>query len=193
MKKQTNVLQVTAYRRRVKQALVEAFGGKCYICGSKFNSWIFEFHHIDPKSKSFAIAGAGITRSKAKCADEAKKCVMLCANCHREVEHGTNIYDLVSNFDIDVFYDTISELNGTSERLRKSERSSVKKSLVKNGSSLKPDRETLKALIRTKPLTQVGNMFGVSDNAIRCWARSYGLPSRVSDIANLSDTEWDNC
>ena len=43
------------------------------------------------------------------------------------------------------------------------------------------------------PFTQIGNMYGVSDNAIRKWAKGYGLPSRVSDIKNLSDSEWDSC
>ena len=193
MSKQSNALKVTTYRRRIKQSLVKAFGDKCYLCGSEFNSWIFELHHIDPSTKLFAIAGEGITRSKDKCALEAKKCVMLCANCHRELEHGGRTYKLVSNFDIEVFYNTMSELTGESERLRKAERLAVKKSLAKKGSPLKPDRDTLKALIRDTPFTQIGNMFGVSDNAIRLWATSYGLPSKVSDITSLSDSEWDCC
>ena len=193
MSKRSNVLKVTAYRRRIKQALVKAFGDKCYLCESEFNSWIYEFHHIDPSTKLFAISGDGITRSKDKCALEAKKCMMLCANCHRELEHGDSTYNLVSNFDIEVFYNTISELNGESERLRKAERLVVKKSLAKKNSPLKPDRATLKALIRDTPFTQIGNIFGVSDNAIRRWATSYELPSKVSDITSLSDSEWEHC
>lgn len=193
MSKKSNVVNVTEYRKRIKKALVKAFGDKCYLCGTEYNSWIFELHHIDPSTKSFGIAGSGISRSKDKCALEAKKCVMLCANCHREVEHGGRTYNLVSNFNTEVFYNTISELNGESERLRKAERLAVKKSLAKKGSPLKPDRDTLKSLIRDTPFTQIGNMYGVSDNAIRRWATSYRLPSKVSDIKNLSDSDWDNC
>lgn len=193
MDKQKNVLSVTMYRRRIKQSLVKAFGDKCYLCGLEFNPWIFELHHIDPNTKLFGLGSSGITRSKDRCALEAKKCVMLCANCHREVEHGGRTYNLVSNFNAEVFYNTMSELSGESERIRKAERLAVKKSLAKKDAPLKPDRDALKSLIRDMPFTQIGNMYGVSDNAIRKWAKGYGLPSRVSDIKNLSDSEWDSC
>ena len=51
-------------------------------------------------------------------------------------------------------------------------------------------REELKQLIREKPFTIIGNMFGVSDNAIRKWCDYYNLPRRVKDIKNYSDEEW---
>lgn len=54
-----------------------------------------------------------------------------------------------------------------------------------------PDRETLKYLIRTKPFTQIGKDFGVSDNAIRKWCESYGLPKKTKEIKAYSDQEWD--
>ena len=54
-----------------------------------------------------------------------------------------------------------------------------------------PDRDTLKNLIRTKPFTKIGEMFGVSDNAVRKWCDSYGLPRRTRDIKSYSDEGWD--
>jgi hypothetical protein len=39
----------------------------------------------------------------------------------------------------------------------------------------RPSREELKSLIETTPYVQIGKMFSVSDNAIRKWAKSYGL------------------
>jgi hypothetical protein len=38
--------------------------------------------------KSFAVGGAGVTRSMESSRAEAAKCVLLCATCHAEVEAG---------------------------------------------------------------------------------------------------------
>lgn len=45
-------------------------------------------HHRDPASKEFNIALRGVARSLARVRTEARKCVLLCANCHSEVEGG---------------------------------------------------------------------------------------------------------
>jgi cytochrome c553 len=45
------------------------------------------FHHVDPAQKSFAMSMA-VGRSIAAFRDEAKKCVLVCANCHGEIETG---------------------------------------------------------------------------------------------------------
>ena len=52
------------------------------------------------------------------------------------------------------------------------------------------DRETLKALIRATPFTQIGKKYGVSDNSIRKWCLKYNLPSTKKEIATYSDKEW---
>lgn len=56
--------------------------------------------------------------------------------------------------------------------------------------SERPDRETLKMLIRTMPFTQIGKQYGVSDNAIRKWCDAEDLPRRTTDIKKMSDEEW---
>lgn len=79
---------VIARRRRVKATLVAEAGGRCVVCG--YDRWIgaLEFHHVDASKKSFALSREGVTRSIAKARAEAAKCVLLCANCHAEVEAG---------------------------------------------------------------------------------------------------------
>lgn len=52
-------------------------------------------------------------------------------------------------------------------------------------------REQLKSLIRTQPFTEIGKMYGVTDNAIRKWCDRYQLPRRKKDILSYSDEEWD--
>jgi transcriptional regulator with XRE-family HTH domain len=73
-------------RRKVKRLLVEEAGGACVVCGYAGSLAALHFHYLDPATKSFAVAGAGITRSLASSRAEAAKCVLLCARCHAEVE-----------------------------------------------------------------------------------------------------------
>lgn len=52
-------------------------------------------------------------------------------------------------------------------------------------------REQLKILIRTKPFTQIGKQFNISDNMVRKWCDKFNLPRRASDIKQYSDKEWE--
>jgi transposase len=79
---------VVARRRRVKQRLVEAAGGRCVLCGYDRSAAALQFHHTDPAAKAFGIAGRGVARSLEAALAEARKCVLLCATCHAEVEAG---------------------------------------------------------------------------------------------------------
>lgn len=82
------VEQVTARRRRVKQILVEEAGGRCTLCGYDRCQRALEFHHIDPSQKRFPLAHRGLSQGIAKLRAEAAKCILLCSNCHAEVEDG---------------------------------------------------------------------------------------------------------
>lgn len=79
---------VIRWRQRVKRRLVEAFGGRCGICGYDRSTSALTFHHLDPSEKEFSFAALGNTRAWHKMKAEAAKCVMLCHNCHAEVHDG---------------------------------------------------------------------------------------------------------
>jgi transposase len=79
---------VARRRRKVKEILVSEAGGSCALCGYAQYSVALQFHHVDPSTKSFGLGVRGITRSIARLREEASKCVLLCANCHAEVEAG---------------------------------------------------------------------------------------------------------
>jgi hypothetical protein len=68
--------------------IVEEAGGACVICGYDRFPGALQFHHLDPATKSFALGLRGVTRSLERVRAEARKCVLLCANCHAEVEGG---------------------------------------------------------------------------------------------------------
>lgn len=78
---------VVRRRRKVKETLVAEAGGKCRLCGYNRCLAALEFHHLDPASKKFGLARRG-ARSIAALRSEARKCVLLCSNCHAEVEAG---------------------------------------------------------------------------------------------------------
>jgi hypothetical protein len=80
--------RVAAWRRSVKLTLIEEAGGSCAICGYDRYPRALQFHHLDPNEKSFGLSARGITRSLEQLRVEAAKCVLLCANCHSEVEGG---------------------------------------------------------------------------------------------------------
>jgi transposase-like protein len=87
--KRCRAAAVTKRRRAVKQKLVEEAGGACALCGYDRSSGALQFHHLDPTCKEFHIAHRGHSRSLARCRQEIRKCVLLCANCHAEIEDGT--------------------------------------------------------------------------------------------------------
>jgi transposase-like protein len=88
---------VSERRRRLKVQLVEEAGGACVICGYDRHPAALQFHHLDPTAKSFEISGQGVTRALAAARAEANKCVLLCANCHVEVERGVADLPVRSN------------------------------------------------------------------------------------------------
>lgn len=75
---------VSSKRRRNKLALIEYKGGKCQICGYDKCVDALEFHHINKEEKEFGL-GNGDIRSLIKLKEEADKCILVCANCHREI------------------------------------------------------------------------------------------------------------
>lgn len=82
---------VTKRRRRIKRILVEEAGGACRLCGYSRCLAALEFHHVAPAEKRFNLSRRGVTRSIERARDEARKCVLLCSNCHAEVEAGVAV------------------------------------------------------------------------------------------------------
>ncbi len=80
--------KVSAWRRRAKERLVDEAGGRCRLCGYDRYQGALQFHHLNPAAKSFSLSRRGCARAFAELKAEAAKCVLLCANCHAEIENG---------------------------------------------------------------------------------------------------------
>lgn len=82
------VVAVAKRRKRLKEMIVEYKGGKCVICGYNKHVGAFDLHHLDESKKEFGLSTRGLTRSWEKLKAEADKCILVCANCHREIHAG---------------------------------------------------------------------------------------------------------
>jgi predicted HNH restriction endonuclease len=78
---------VTKRRKDLRQLSIKYKGGVCKLCGYNKCLEALEFHHYRNK-KNFGISQKGYTRGWNSIKKELDLCILLCANCHREVENG---------------------------------------------------------------------------------------------------------
>lgn len=166
-----------------KQHLIELKGGGCEKCGYNKCSRSLNFHHRDPKTKSFGIDLRTIgNRSWKIILDEFLKCDLLCANCHGEHHHEETDKKYIE-------YEL--QLRGTKNNLclNCGNEFNVRLSRVEVGGKYcsngcfaiarrvveHPSKEELGKLLWEKPTTKIAESYGVSDKAIEKWAKNYEL------------------
>jgi len=198
----SNVETVTLFRQRRKDNLIKLCGGKCALCGYNRCSAGLEFHHINPETKKFGLSSGNCHKIEDDIA-EVKKCILICANCHREVHNGFYQgedlfkYQFIDkDFEQELLTTNKAEQRFCSDcgkpitRYSKSGLciSCVQKHRVKVEN--KPNREELKSLIRSLPFTQIAEMYHVSDNAVRKWCDKENLPRTKKVIEAYTDEQW---
>jgi len=77
-----------ASRLKRKKKLKEAFGGYCSVCGYSRCLEALDFHHLDPSGKHASVVDILTNGSYNDAYEEAKKCKLVCSNCHREIHAG---------------------------------------------------------------------------------------------------------
>ena len=75
--------------RQIKQECLDYKGNECSNCGYNKCAAALDFHHLDPNQKDFEISRVKNKTITNIVKQELDKCIVLCANCHREV-HATN-------------------------------------------------------------------------------------------------------
>jgi hypothetical protein len=75
---------VINFRRKRKRKLVEYFGGKCIRCGYNKCVDALQFHHAEG-DKQFGISAKTACKNWEAVLKEARKCQLVCANCHAEI------------------------------------------------------------------------------------------------------------
>ena len=174
---------VVDYRKRRKKNLISICGGKCCICGYDKTPVALEFHHLIPEEKEFGIGANGLCHNIEKDIAEIRKCILVCANCHREIHD--NFYDLNELQKYQYFdEDLIKKLTTYKKDIQLYCRECGKEITHYSSTGLcaicaakasrqveRPDKNTLlNKMVELKGnFTQAGKFYGVSDNAVRKW------------------------
>lgn len=189
---------VCNFVRRRKNNLVQILGGRCILCGFDKFQEALEFHHVKPEEKDFNLTSSNMKNLVAQLA-ELRKCVLVCANCHRGIHAGYYIVpeNWHSFFNEELASELLEELKKKHYYCKNCGKEITSKACycVECSHSLqqrtdRPSREELKSLIRENSFVTIGKMFGVSDNAIRKWCVSNNLPSKKRKIDSYSDEDW---
>ena len=77
----------TLRRRKIKSFSIEYKGGKCQMCGYNRYAGALDLHHVKGVKK-FTMGEEGYTHSWIVIKEELDKCILICANCHREIHGG---------------------------------------------------------------------------------------------------------
>lgn len=186
-------------RERLKERIIYVMGSKCQCCGYNKCQSALELHHINPQEKEFTIS-ANTNRSWQSIVQEIKKCTLVCANCHREIEAGLiespqcsfnqEKADEISQLIQDLKTHKIYYCQNCGKEVFKGSTYCPECAHQMQRKVERPSREELKQLIRTIPFTQIAQKYGVSDNAIRKWCVAMNLPNKKGDINNYSEEEW---
>ena len=77
--------------RERKECLVRVKGGECQFCAYRKNLAALEFHHVSADEKDFQLDLRSLSnRSWPRILSEARKCILVCSNCHRELHNPGN-------------------------------------------------------------------------------------------------------
>ena len=160
-------------RKRRKEDIVYVMGKCCQLCGYNKAITALELHHLNPSEKEFSI-GKILNKNWNLINEEIKKCILVCANCHREIHEGLITQKLISSYNAERAIEISSHIN---EMRQKVER---------------PSREELKQLIREESFLGIARLYDnkISDNAIRKWCDAYNLPRTKKEIKSYTDEEW---
>ena len=130
---------------------------------------------------------------------EARKCILVCANCHRGIHSG--FVDIPKDWQSFYNEEIANELLQSLEK-KKYYCPDCGKEISKNATRCvhcahkkqmiteHPSREVLKNLIRTQTFESIGRMYTVNGNAVRKWCDKEGLPRTKKEIKKYSDEEW---
>lgn len=84
--KQTMSKRTFLRRKRTRQEIIAAIGGCCEICSYNKSERALNFHHRDPSDKCASLSSRGMNKRMSVLKAEVRKCDLVCANCHMEIE-----------------------------------------------------------------------------------------------------------
>lgn len=82
------------WKQRARIDAIKA-GKPCMDCGKTYPPYVMDFDHRDPKLKSHVIGNMHFAMVK-RLEEEAAKCDLVCANCHRERTHRQQMNGIIA-------------------------------------------------------------------------------------------------
>lgn len=170
-----SAIDVAKSRQRKKKKFVDAFGGKCQICGYDKCIDALHFHHVNPADKKWNPCDAINKHKYEDTIKELEKCILICANCHAET-HFQPKHDLYKYIQpwIEIQCKTCLNIFKTKrqEQIYCSDNcSQLSQRKVKE----RPSKEVLLNLLNDISMIKIGKIYGVSDNTIRKWRKYYNI------------------
>ena len=159
---------VKNWRKRVKTIIIASMGGSCQICLYAKTPNALELHHIDPTKKEISFSSKTISWNSM--CDELPKCILLCANCHREVHAGiADIPTEYHEFDISIANTLKQEmLNFSKNKKIPRSKSEIKMCIQERRNSLlnNPIDFSKKGW-----LVELSNLWGIQPSSAKKWLK----------------------
>lgn len=166
---------VSIWRKNLKQRALALFGSKCCVCSYNRCSAALEFHHLDPTQKDFSISQAYANPKKWDAiVYELEKCILVCANCHREIHQNILIIEdkkyVLTDTDYRIAEKTHHKCScGVTIRLNQKYCSPGCSSVGRQTNNWLAEKDNIlyKRDILKLSYAAIGISYGVSDNTIR--------------------------
>jgi predicted Zn-ribbon and HTH transcriptional regulator len=191
-KEQKLLHKARVYKKGVerKEKLIQMAGGCCQKCGYKKNNNALCFHHINPETKLFGLSiGELISKDWEVIVNEFKKCQLLCANCHKELESENSLSCHSSyRYIIKKYYNELN-INNHKKHKKILTKNCENKKCLKEFSTTdenskycssecchfcqrrteRPSQEELIEELKSSSYEAMGRKYGVCGNAIKKW------------------------
>lgn len=171
--------QAKERQRGLKRIAIEYKGGACANCNYSRCVRALEFHHLDSKEKDFSISQSK-SKEFSKIRSEIDKCILLCANCHRELHHGLlNLEEINISVEPTEKYFELANLDMPAKWHK--------------GSPFSTDTKQLEQKVLESPLHELCKEFNVSQSLLSLYCRNNNikLPDQGhwTKAKTISDTQ----
>lgn len=173
-----------AIRQAYKKELVKLMGGECFLCGFKGHQAVFDLHHVEPSEKVFSISAQGYTRGWKKVLEEAKKCVLLCKNCHA-VHHAKEEELDFSKFQNKKIEERIRFIEEKEKTKQKQDKEKIEKTEFEKKKTQEKEvieKEVLFKKVAFNGYSKTAREYNVSPTSIRRWISKYDVPVRLEEF-----------
>lgn len=164
---------VKQWRKNTKLKLITCMGSCCQICKYSRCTEALELHHLDPNEKEFGLSSIMAKPIKwERIVNEASKCILLCANCHREVHFNSLLIPIIFQKFDETLLQTYTEIKTYCPVCNKQKETKNKYCSLSCASSTKGkvdwDTIDLIDLIENQkiPKTRIADMMHCSDQAV---------------------------